>query len=204
MKKIALFLATKKGYTALKGLIEHGKTGNIGCVVTFNENNVQHDWQPDIAEACKYGGIPCFLWRDFRCDDEKIFQRHDIKAAVAISWRYLLPVTLNKYLSIPLIVFHDSLLPKYRGFAPTATAIICGETTLGVTAFFAEDEVDSGDIILQKKLNVNRSEYMYEIINRQSIIYAEMLLEIISMIEATEEEMVPSDKILVSRFRLNI
>ena len=38
-----------------------------------------------------------------------------------------------------LIVFHDSLLPKYRGFAPLVSQLINGEEYLGVTAIFTND-----------------------------------------------------------------
>jgi methionyl-tRNA formyltransferase len=47
-----------------------------------------------------------------------------------VGWQYLLPVADQR-----LIVFHDSLLPRYRGFSPTVTSLIAGDEAVGVTAF---------------------------------------------------------------------
>ena len=49
-----------------------------------------------------------------------------------------------------LVVFHASLLPKYRGFAPVNWPLINGERETGVTMFYAAEEMDAGDIIEQR------------------------------------------------------
>ena len=49
---------------------------------------------------------------------------------------------------------HASLLPQYRGAAPINHAIINGETETGLTTFFIEKEIDTGNIILTKKLPI--------------------------------------------------
>ena len=53
-----------------------------------------------------------------------------------------------------LIVFHDSILPKYRGFAPTVSQLINGEDYLGVTAFKANENYDEGDIITNSQIKI--------------------------------------------------
>ena len=49
-------------------------------------------------------------------------------------------------------VFHDSLLPEYRGFAPTVWAIVNGRDHTGATLCHMADEVDSGDIVDQERI----------------------------------------------------
>ncbi|OAV73148.1 Methionyl-tRNA formyltransferase [Bacteroidales bacterium Barb6] len=49
---------------------------------------------------------------------------------------------------------HASLLPRYRGAAPINWAVINGETETGVTTFFLTHEIDTGNIILQRRLSV--------------------------------------------------
>jgi len=49
---------------------------------------------------------------------------------------------------------HASLLPSYRGAAPINWAIINGETETGVTTFFIDDKIDTGEIILQEKIKI--------------------------------------------------
>tara|TARA_R110000796_G_scaffold88850_2_gene191744 strand:- start:6074 stop:6997 length:924 start_codon:yes stop_codon:yes gene_type:complete len=50
---------------------------------------------------------------------------------------------------------HASLLPDYRGAAPINWAIINGETKTGVTTFFIDDKIDTGEIILQSEIDIN-------------------------------------------------
>jgi methionyl-tRNA formyltransferase len=53
---------------------------------------------------------------------------------------------------------HASLLPDYRGAAPINWAIINGERFTGVTTFFLQEEIDTGDIILQEKIPIGEEE----------------------------------------------
>ena len=53
---------------------------------------------------------------------------------------------------------HASLLPEYRGAAPIHWAIINGETKTGVTTFFIDDKIDTGEIILQEEIEVLETE----------------------------------------------
>lgn len=53
---------------------------------------------------------------------------------------------------------HASLLPDYRGAAPINWAIINGETETGVTTFFIDDKIDTGEIILQEKVSIDKDD----------------------------------------------
>ena len=53
---------------------------------------------------------------------------------------------------------HASLLPDYRGAAPIHWAIINGETKTGVTTFFIDDKIDTGEIILKEELSIANNE----------------------------------------------
>jgi methionyl-tRNA formyltransferase len=50
---------------------------------------------------------------------------------------------------------HASLLPDYRGAAPINYAIINGETTTGVTSFLIDEQIDTGNILLQEKMDIS-------------------------------------------------
>lgn len=55
------------------------------------------------------------------------------------------------------INLHTSLLPEYRGAAPINWVLINGEKKTGVTTFFINEKIDQGDIILQKKINLDQN-----------------------------------------------
>lgn len=182
LKKILLFLATEKGYTVLYDLIKENFQEYIGCVITFQEIDVEKSYHTAIKSLCIENKIPFYMWNETKNHIIEVVKKYSITEAIAISWKYLIPLDINDFLQNRFIVFHDSLLPKYRGFAPTPTAIICGESTIGVTALFATDTVDQGEIILQKKMKVSKEEYIKEIIERQSSLYSEMVIELIKKI----------------------
>ena len=72
----------------------------------------------------------------------------ECKLVFALGWQYLLRDFSN------LVVLHDSLLPRYRGFAPTVTALIRGEKNIGVTAILANEEMDAGPIVAQHSVEI--------------------------------------------------
>ena len=55
------------------------------------------------------------------------------------------------------INLHTSLLPNYRGAGPINWVLINGEKTTGITTFFINDKIDTGDIILQKEINITEN-----------------------------------------------
>ena len=178
--KLALFLATEKGYTCLESLIASGRAANIGFVVSFSEENVIHTWNEDIKALCVSNNIKYFDWRNVKDSLCIVITENNITSAIAVSWRYMLPLDINNFLRVSLIVFHDSLLPRYRGFAPTPTAIINGENVIGVTALFAASGVDDGDIILQREIKISHDKYMHEIISEQSGICKQLTTKVAS------------------------
>ena len=54
-----------------------------------------------------------------------------------------------KHLKEKLIIFHDSILPKYRGFSPLVSSLINGEQTIDVTAIFGDEKYDEGEVLAQ-------------------------------------------------------
>jgi len=93
-----------------------------------------------------------------------------------------------------LIVFHDSLLPAYRGFAPTVSALINGEKLIGVTALKPVAEVDAGPIYRQKSFNVDYPIKVAKAFDRQSAAMAELAAEILSNLPGHLPEPIPQDK----------
>ena len=77
---------------------------------------------------------------------------------------------------------HASLLPKYRGAAPIHWAIINGEQQTGVTTFFINEQIDTGEIITQKSLSIGLDENTGQLSNRLEELGATLTLETLDMI----------------------
>lgn len=78
---------------------------------------------------------------------------------------------------------HASLLPQYRGAAPINWAIINGEKETGVTTFFLQQKIDTGDIIEQKKITIGENETAGELHDNLMNIGSELVLKTVQAIE---------------------
>lgn len=77
---------------------------------------------------------------------------------------------------------HGSLLPRYRGAAPINWALINGDTETGVTTFFLKHEIDTGDIIDQRKISVGPDENFGSVYDRLMHIGAELTVDTVQRI----------------------
>lgn len=78
---------------------------------------------------------------------------------------------------------HGSLLPKYRGAAPIQWALINGEKETGVTTFFLEDKVDTGNIILQSKISIDDDDDFGALHDKLMNLGADLVLDTINLID---------------------
>lgn len=88
---------------------------------------------------------------------------------------------------------HSSLLPQYRGSSPVHWAILCGEKVTGVTTMMTDKGMDTGDILLQKEVEILPRETTGELTERLSVIGAELLVETIRLLEKGQCPRRPQD-----------
>lgn len=116
--------------------------------------------------------------RTERAADE--FRAFTADAAVVVAYGRLLPKAFLQAFPLGAINVHFSLLPKYRGAAPVNWAIVNGEKFTGITTMRMDEGLDTGDILLQKQVEIMRNETAVELMRRLSIIGAELLSETLS------------------------
>jgi methionyl-tRNA formyltransferase len=91
-----------------------------------------------------------------------------------VGWQHLLPAVTPS-----TVVFHDSLLPRYRGFAPTVTALINGDREIGVTALTPTDAIDEGPIITQRALAISYPIKIQTALELQAGLMTEIAIDIV-------------------------
>ena len=178
MKKVGLFLMSQKGFMALKAIIDYNLYHLVSFVVYGEDNSIEHDCSEEIQGLCEANSIECVNKKAY---SEKSTDKTDM--LIAISWRWLIPVDGTQ----EIIVLHDSILPRYRGFAPLVSALINGEPEVGVTALYASSEYDCGDIIGQSKLKIDYPIKIADAINQITICYNELVTQILTSIEEGKE-----------------
>ena len=94
---------------------------------------------------------------------ELVSLKADLQVVVAFR---MLPEVVWSMPPMGTINLHASLLPQYRGAAPINWAIINGEKETGATTFTLQQEIDTGNILLQEKMTIGESETAGELHDR--------------------------------------
>lgn len=144
-RMFTLYLMGEKGLSVLDALLSDGYGDYIGAVVTSGDQNVENDFLNEIEQRAKESSIP--LFRKKKPNNEQF--RTDY--ALTVAWRWI--VQESDYEKV--VVFHDSLLPKYRGFTPLVSQLINGERYIGVTAILAAKRYDEGPILEQRRVGID-------------------------------------------------
>ncbi|NNK86932.1 MAG: methionyl-tRNA formyltransferase [Flavobacteriaceae bacterium] len=86
---------------------------------------------------------------------------------------------------------HASLLPQYRGAAPINWAIINGETKTGVSTFFIDEKIDTGELILQREVEIEAVDNAGSLHDKLMVVGSELVLETVGLIEQGKAKPIP-------------
>jgi len=103
---------------------------------------------------------------------------------VVMAYGQVLPRALLDIPRIACLNLHASLLPRWRGAAPIQAAIAAGEEETGITVMYMDEGLDTGDILLQKKIEITPNETGGSLHDRLGAIAPEALLESLQLFEA--------------------
>ena len=111
----------------------------------------------------------------------------------------LISIAGNQIFKLPLINLapkgclnlHTALLPKYRGLMPSFWVMKNNEKYTGVSIFFVDEGIDSGDILVQKKVEIgNRTQA--ELIDHTKVLGMQAILESVEKIHSGSFEIIPN------------
>jgi len=118
----------------------------------------------------------------------------DFDVVVVVAYGLILP---RAFLALPprgCVNLHASLLPRYRGAAPVAHAILRGEKVIGVTTLLMDEGIDTGPVLLQRESFIGEQETAGEVEARLGILGAELLVETLRRWEPGE--LIPKSQVL--------
>lgn len=142
--------------------------------------------------ALKYD-LPVYQPADLK--GEKFLQQMralspDLMVVVAFKILPEILYTIPQHGSINL---HASLLPKYRGAAPIQRAIMAGESETGVTTFFLQPAVDTGDILVQESISIGSNESAGSVHDRLAALGARVVVQTVDGITRGTLQPSPQD-----------
>jgi methionyl-tRNA formyltransferase len=145
-------------------------------VCSFREDPWEEPFLDAIAEEAARTRC-AFL--EVRTLDEARWERvsggEPVDLLFSVGWRYLVPPAVYEQVRTAAVVLHDSLLPAYRGFAPTNWAIINGERETGATLFLMAEAVDAGPIIGQRAVPIGPDETIAQVAEQVTGAYLALL-----------------------------
>ncbi|MDD5765195.1 MAG: methionyl-tRNA formyltransferase [Candidatus Marinimicrobia bacterium] len=188
-----VFMGTPKfALSPLKALLESRHT--VLAVVTATDAEKGRGLkvqEPPVKTLAKELDLPVFQPPDLKSLDF-IGQMKNLGADlfVVVAFR-ILPVDLLEAPLFGSINLHASLLPKYRGAAPINWAIINGEKETGLTIFRIQARVDTGDILLQKKMPILPGDTFGTLYEKLSRLGGESLVQVVNEIEENRLAPIP-------------
>ncbi|MCB9251265.1 MAG: methionyl-tRNA formyltransferase [Flavobacteriales bacterium] len=183
--------------TSLERILEAGF--NLVAVVTAPDKPSGRGMKlksSPVKECAVKHGIPVLQPQNLKSDEfEEQLKSLDPDLQVIIAFR-MLPEKVWNFPEKGTVNLHASLLPQYRGAAPINRAIINGETETGVTTFFLKHEIDTGDLLLQKKVTINPDDTAGTLHDKLMNVGADLMVETLRGIVSNTLEPVPQKDIL--------
>jgi methionyl-tRNA formyltransferase len=115
---------------------------------------------------------------------------------VVTAYGQILPRALLDTPKIACLNLHASLLPRWRGAAPIQAAVAAGDRETGITVIYMDEGVDTGDILLQRKIDISPKETGGSLHDRLGEIAPAALLESLRMLSGRDAPRTPQDNAL--------
>lgn len=198
MKDMRIVFMGTPGFavSALDALIKNGS--NIVAVVTAPDKPAGRGLALKQSEVKQYAieqGLPVLQPEKLK-DPVFIRTLQDLEPdlAVVVAFR-MLPEVIWSMPKKGTINLHASLLPQYRGAAPINWAVINGETRTGVTTFFIEKEIDTGNILAKREVEISPEDTAGTLHDKLAEAGSALLVETVKSIREGTFVPVPQEKL---------
>jgi len=184
VKKIKTCVFISGNGTNLKSIIKSSRESNFPINVKLIITN--NKLAKGLFIAKKYS-IP---YKCFSSNNKIIFERnclfelkkHKIKFICLAGFMKVVSSNFIKKFNNKIINIHPSLLPKYKGLNTHKRVLEKKEKYSGCTVHFVNNKVDSGKIILQKKIFINKNEteksLKKRVLKQENLLYSKSIISI--------------------------
>ena len=150
---------------------------NFNVVVVLTDSNSQA-----IGLLCSKNNIPFFKGNPRQGKGYEFIKNIKIDVIISINYLFLVENDIIKHPKKLAFNIHGSLLPKYRGRTPHVWAIINNEKKTGITAHIIDEKCDSGDIISQIHVEIEKNNTGNDILNIFKLEYYNLVLDVLKKI----------------------
>lgn len=176
--KIVFFGTPEFAVESLAALVDNGY--NVVAVVTMPDKQAGRGHkmiQSDVKQYAVAKGIPVLQPEKLKNPEfVENLRSYGADLFIVIAFR-MLPEVVWTMPPLGTFNLHAALLPKYRGAAPINRAVMNGETQTGVTTFFLKHEIDTGDMIMQRSIDILPDDNAGDVHDKLMHLGAGMVLE---------------------------
>ena len=194
MIKYGFIGGTHRGFKLIEELISKNFIPQYSVIMKEDEHEEIKCYN-EISDLMISNNVEHTVKRKLGREEYEKIKNSDLDFLLIFGWRTLIDPSINEFLKFGSVAAHHSLLPLYRGFAPTHWAIINGDSETGVTLFLIDEgEVDSGKIIMQKKIPILDEDYAWDLYEKITNCTTEICLEFFKNYELNEITLTDQDE----------
>jgi methionyl-tRNA formyltransferase len=183
--KVLFYGTPEFALPALEALLRHHEVVAVVTQPDRPAHRGQHVTPPPVKRRALDAGVPVI--QPPRLRDPGWAERLralGADVAVVVAFGQILPRAVLDAPARGSINVHASLLPRYRGAAPIAWAIMRGETVTGITTFQMDEGMDTGAMLLRAQTSIGPEETAGELAARLSNLGADVLLDTLARLDA--------------------
>ena len=119
-------------------------------------------------------------------------------AIVVMAYGQILPREVLAIPSVACLNLHASLLPRWRGAAPIQAAIAAGDRETGITVMYMAEELDTGDMLLQRKIDISPTDTGGSLHDRLAQTAPAALIDSLGLLASGTAPRIPQDNDLAT------
>lgn len=174
--KIALLISGGLGLQVLEHLLESDQ--EITCVLTNKSSS-------EIIDLAKASDIPFFVGNPRNGKGSAFAKSYDFEILLSVNYLFIIEKDLFSMAALACNI-HGSLLPKYRGRTPHVWAIINNEEKAGITAHLIDEGCDTGDILHQVVVPIDKNDTGADILGKYNQEYLPLIDSILKDFQSGE------------------
>jgi len=182
------------GHRTLQAVLDSDHEVVLAITHPKSEHAYEKMWADSVADLAAEHGVPVHIANKPDEDFKAALKAAEPDIIVANNWRTWLPRDVFDAPRYGTLNIHDSLLPKYTGFSPLIWALINGEEEVGLTAHLMDEELDAGDIVLQRATPVGPADTVTDLFHRTVDMIGPITLDALALIESGRTDWTPQDR----------
>lgn len=163
LEKVVFIGSKELGFAVLKELNQQFPERLKACI-TVDDLSDSRSCLAEFETYCNGNHLPLHILRG-KCDISNQIEEYSPDICIVVGWYYLIDTRILKQVRGGFIGIHNSLLPKYRGFAPLVWQLINGEQKVGFSVFSFDDGLDTGDIFYQEEVEISEKDYIADVLS---------------------------------------